>query len=51
LQLIYGFGKKKLARPHPNFNYMVTFEMMLKGWEGKKHCTVNGQVSRHDNRN
>jgi hypothetical protein len=40
-QLIYGFGKTKLARFHPNFNYMVTFEMTLKGWDGRKHSTVS----------
>ena len=36
-QLICGFGKMKLARLHPNFNYMFTFEMMLRGWEEKEH--------------
>jgi hypothetical protein len=36
-EIIYGFGKKKLARLHPNFNYVLTFETTLKCWEGKAH--------------
>jgi hypothetical protein len=33
-QVIYGLGKTKLARLHPNFNYELTSEMTLKRWKG-----------------
>jgi hypothetical protein len=36
-EIIYGFGKKKLAKLHLNFNYVLTFETTLKRWEGKVH--------------
>jgi len=36
-EIIYGLGEKKLARLHPNFNYVLTFETTLKCWEGKEH--------------
>jgi len=41
-EISYGFGEKKLARLHPNFIYVLTFETTLKCWEGKAHyyCTV-----------
>ena len=36
-------------RPTPSkFYYVLTFEITLKGWGGRKHCTVNTEVSRHD---
>ena len=46
-QLIYGFGEKNLARRHPKL-HVLTFEITLKGWERREHCTVNSAVSRHD---
>jgi len=27
---------------------VLAFEMTLKGWEGKEHCTVNSRASRHN---
>ena len=35
-QLIHGFGKTKLTRLHPNFNYALTSEMTFKRWKGGK---------------
>jgi hypothetical protein len=41
----YDFGEPKVAGLHPNLNYVLTFEMTIKGWEGKKHCTVKSGVT------
>jgi len=35
-QRIYGVGKLKLAGLHPNFNYVLTFEITFKSWHRKK---------------
>jgi hypothetical protein len=44
----YDFGEPKLAGLHPNLNYILTFEITLKGREGKEHCTVNSGVAKTD---
>jgi hypothetical protein len=37
-------GELKLAGLHPNLNYVLTFEMILKVLEGNEQCTVNSGV-------
>jgi len=43
MQLIKGSGETRLARPHPNFNCVLTCEMTLKCWVGREHCTVKAK--------
>jgi hypothetical protein len=38
----------ELAILYPNFNYMLSFEMTLKSYEGRNHCTINSVLSGHD---
>jgi len=40
-QLSYGVGELKLNGLHPNFNYLLTFEITYKSWQGTEHCTAN----------
>ena len=47
-ELICGFGETKLDRLCPIFIHALTFELTLKSWEGRLHCTVNSEVIRHD---
>jgi hypothetical protein len=42
-QLIKGFGETILVRLHPNFNCVLTCEMTLKCWVGRKHSTVKAK--------
>jgi len=42
------FGGNKSGQTSSKFYYVLTFEMTLKGWESRKHFTVNSAVSRHD---
>ena len=32
--LIYDLGNTKVAKLHSNFDYVLTYEMALKFWEG-----------------
>jgi len=41
-------GRNKNGQTTSKFYYVLTFEITLKGWEGRQHCTVNSAVSRHD---
>jgi hypothetical protein len=41
-------GRNKTGQITSKFYQVLTFEITLKGWEGKQRCTVNGAVSRHD---
>jgi len=45
-QTKYDYGEPKLVGLHPNLNYILTFEMTLKGREGKEHCAVNSGVAK-----
>ena len=36
---------REVDRLHSNFNYVLTFEMTSNSYEGRKHGTVNSEVS------
>ena len=38
----------ELAKLYPNFNYVLTFKVTSKGWEGRKHSIVDSELSRRD---
>jgi len=38
----------ELARLYPNFDYVLTFEMTSKSYEGRQHCAGNSEESGHN---
>jgi len=44
----YDVQTHEVANLHPNFNYVLTFEMTCNSYEGRKHNTVNSELSGHN---
>jgi hypothetical protein len=38
----------ELTRLYQNFNYVLTFEITSKSYEGRQHCTGNSEVNGHN---